>query len=169
MSASCCGRLTEYKDCGDELYVDLLWDVANDYRRQCIRVTIPSDTPSLLPVHNLASASTTSSSPTRAQNAGQVSSNIIERLSYNNFEPNAEDPRIRDAQQADFVSELAKNRYIHWCVDSNRYETQLFHIPIPSMTDVTVISALKSAYSTARGFRRWFSLTACYGVKFVTV
>jgi hypothetical protein len=73
------------------------------------------------------------------------------------------------SQQAKIISEQSKDSYLHRCVDISRCETRLFHIPIPSLNDVIVISPLRSAYNAAAGFRHWFSLTACYGVKFVMI
>jgi hypothetical protein len=113
------------------------------------------------------SADASSRNLSQAQQTEFASYNIIYRYCRQDSDSNGADPRIRDVRQAEMISDLAKNRYLHWCVDINRFETRLFHIPIPSMTDTKIISNLKTAYKVASGFRRWFSLTACYGVKFV--
>jgi hypothetical protein len=136
---------------------------------QCIWLALPSGSLSLLPLHHPASAFSTSSTSTEGQRTGTSSSNITQRASLDKFQSKANELKIQHAQQAEIICELSRDRYLHWCVDINRYETRLFHIPIPSLNDVTVISALRSAYNAAAGFRRWFSLTSCYGVKFVMV
>ena len=143
--------------------------MAFSYRAHCIKLVLPPGSSSLLPLHNPASVFTTSSTSTEARNTGRSSLNIAQRASFDKSNFKANEPKIQHAQQAQSISEPLKDRYLHWCVDINRYETRLFHIPIPSLNDITVISALRSAYNAAAGFRRWFSLTACYSVKFVMV
>ena len=62
--------------------------------------------------------------------------------------------------------------YVHWCVDINKVNTKLYHIPIHQVqrsNDVRSIKRLKLAYNSDCGWRRWFSLTACYGVRFIMV
>jgi hypothetical protein len=62
-----------------------------------------------------------------------------------------------------------QSRYIHWCVDSNKWETQLYHIQVSDLSDGNFIDKLKESYDRTLGFWRWLSLTTCHSVKFVVV
>lgn len=87
------------------------------------------------------------------------------------FQRSSQQPALTSNQNSAAATQYSLNpdRYIHWCVDANRYETQLNHISVPTLDDINFASKLKSAYRATRGVRQWFSLTDCYGVRFVAV
>lgn len=64
-----------------------------------------------------------------------------------------------------------KESYVHWCVDSTRYETALNHIPVISKEtkDKKLIEELRKKYRKTRGLRYWFSLTTCCKIKLIEV
>lgn len=149
--------------------MDLPLAVGIKYRQQLTRLPLRSGGSPLLPIHNPDSASKSSSISAKVQNTRLSSSSIIQRYPHDNLPSNANDPETRNAREVEILSETSGNCFLHWCVDISRFETCLYHIPVPRLNDVSVISALKSAYNTACGFRRWVSLTACYSIKFVMV
>lgn len=149
--------------------MDLPLAVGIKYRQKLTRLLLSSGSSPLLPIHNPGSASISSSISAKVQNTRLSSSSIIQRYPHDNVLSNTKDPKAQNAQEVDILSEISGNCFLHWYVDISRFESCLYHIPVPRLNDVSVISALKSAYITACGFRRWFSLTACYSVKFVMV
>lgn len=137
-------------------------EVASKYRRKC---TSASNNQSILPLHNntqnfAAPDGTSTQTPNTAPTSGGLFHRSSPQAAALTSDPNS---------AADTKSSLQPDRYVHWCVDANRYETELNHISIPTLDDSNFISKLKSAYWTTRGIRQWFSLTDCYGVRFVSV
>lgn len=136
-------------------------EVAREYQQKC---SSASNSQSILPLHNNTKyIASSDSSSTQTQNTVPSSGGLFHRSSQQ--AALASDPN----SAVDTKSSLQPDRYVHWCVDANRYETELNHISIPTLDDSNFITKLKSAYWTTRGIRQWFSLTDCYGVRFVSV
>jgi len=130
-------------------------------------VAAPASQP-LLPVHITRSSASASGSSTQARNVDR-SSNITQRPGPSQTPTLGQGIFVPDSQQAEITSLVSQGRYLHWCVDANKFETHLFHIPIPSLKDISMLSELRSVFHAAKGFRKWFSLTDCHDVKFVMV
>jgi hypothetical protein len=130
-------------------------------------VAAPTNPP-LLPIYTTGSSASASGSSTQARNV-DTSSNIIQRSGPSQTSTRGQGVFVPDTQQAEITSRVSQGRYLHWCVDANKFETHLFHIPVPSLKDVSVLSELRSIFQAAKGFRKWFSLTDCHDVKFVMV
>ncbi|KAI9774940.1 MAG: hypothetical protein M1840_000156 [Geoglossum simile] len=154
-------RVSWFCDCGSELYVDLPEYMA----REIITWIAPTPAP-ILPT----TANPIAPSAPKGSQGGigmSISSGARQPFSWLNSGSIRSKPAAQVAQQAWTDQGVANDRYVHWCVDRNRYETQLVHIPILSLNDRNFIKKLRSAYYATHNFRRWFSLTSCYGVKFV--
>ena len=135
--------------------------MAKEYKRKCAST---SNNQPILPVHNnITQIPTPTEISTQTQTTASSSSELSHRSSLRSTVISNQDSAaaIKLSSQPD--------RYVHWCVDANRYETELNHISIPTLDDSNFIFKLKSAYRTTRGFRQWFSLTDCYGIRFVSV
>ena len=134
--------------------------MAKEYQKICSSAASTSTNQPILPLHNNSLIASSSSISTQTQTTTLSSSRTVQRS------PTVLNPGNNSgaAQHS-----LHSDQYIHWCVDVRRYETMLNHISILAPYDVNLVPKLKSAYDTTRGFRRWVSLTACYGVKFVVV
>jgi hypothetical protein len=126
-------------------------------------VAAPPNSP-LLPVYTPGPSASASGS----QNMNN-SSGITQRATPSGPPTSGQGVFTSHSQQAAISSGVSQGRYLHWCVDANKFETRLFHIPVRSLKDITVISELRSTFQAAKGFRRWFSLTDCHNVKFVIV
>ena len=141
--------------------VDVPKEVAREYQQKC---SSSSNNQSILPLHNdrthIAKVDHIS---TQTQTLAPSSDELFHRFS--------QQPALTldTNSAAETKYSLQPDRYVHWCVDVNKYETELNHISIPTPDDSNFISKLKSAYRTTRGIRQWFSLTDCYGVRFVAV
>lgn len=135
--------------------------LAREYQQKC---SSASNNQPILPLHNnskiIAAPDGTS---TQTQSVSPSSSGLLHRSSQQAALTSDEN------SAADTKSSLQPDRYVHWCVDANRYETELNHISIPTLDDSDFISKLKHTYWATRGIRQWFSLTDCYGVRFVSV
>jgi hypothetical protein len=83
--------------------------------------------------------------------------------------PTLENPVAQDAHEVQIAEQPRRVRYIYWCVDKNKLETKLVHLQVLKNDGVKFILNLRSAYKTRLGLRRYFSLTDCYGVKFIQV
>ncbi|KAI9782683.1 MAG: hypothetical protein M1839_004670 [Geoglossum umbratile] len=157
-------RVSWFCGCGTELYVDI-----PEYKaREIITWIMPTSVP-ILPTHS------TTVNPIAPSVSSGFQGGIGMNHSGGTRQPSSwpdsgsirGKPTVQVAQQAQTNQRVVNDRYVHWCVDRNRYETQLVHIPVPSLNDQNFIKKLKSAYYATHSFRRWFSLTSCYGVKFV--
>jgi hypothetical protein len=82
---------------------------------------------------------------------------------------NSQIPQVQSSQQANSNVDVRRNPLLHWCVKIGRHKTHLFSVPVPSLTDPTMLKKLKSIYQTVQGWRRWLSLTDIYGINFIAV
>lgn len=135
--------------------------MAKEYQKICSSAASTSTNQPVLPLHNNSLIASSSSISTQTQTTTLSSSGTFQRS-----------PNLLNLGNNSGAAQhsLHPDQYIHWCVDARRYETMLNHISILALDDVkNFVPKLKSAYDTTRGIRRWVSLTACYGVKFVVV
>lgn len=136
--------------------------MANQYWKSCSPVAPTSTTQPILPLHNTVPTASSSGTSTQTPSTTMSPGQNFQRFSR------------QTVSNLNHGSAVAQNslptvQYIHWCVDASKYETELNHISVSALDDVKLVSELKSAYNATRGFRRWVSLTACYGVRFVAV
>ncbi len=137
--------------------------MANEYQKRCSPAASTSTSQPVLPLHNTVPLASASGTSTHTQTTASLSSS-------GTFHRSPPQPALNlGNNSAAGQASLRPDQYIHWCVDVNRYETELNHISILALDDINFVTKLKSAYNAARGFRRWVSLTACYGVRFVVV
>ncbi|KAI9867950.1 MAG: hypothetical protein M1813_007772 [Trichoglossum hirsutum] len=157
-------RVSWFCGCGAELYVDI-----PEYQARDIITWITPTSAPILPTHSTTANLIAPTVPSGFQ--GGIGTNHSggtgQPSSWTDSGSIRSNPAVQVAQQAQTNQDVANDRYVHWCVDRNSYETQLIHIPIPSLNDPNFIKKLRSAYNATHSFRRWFSLTSCYGVKFV--
>ena len=113
-------------------------------------------------------STTTSSSSSNCQNSSTNSSTTTQQSSSQQ-QLTSGGPIAKDTHQCKIIQDTLSDCYVHWCVDANKFETKLNHIPIFSLKDVKFIYDLKAAYNSVMGIRCWFSLTSCYGVKLIIV
>lgn len=136
-------------------------EVATEYQLKC---SSTSSNQPILPLHNNTThTATTTGNSTQTKTMTPSPTGLFQRSSQQSA------LTLEKSSTASTNSSLHPDRYVHWCVDANRYETELNHISIPTLDDSNFISKLKSAYRATRGIRQWFSLTDCYGVRFVAV
>ncbi|KAH6717391.1 hypothetical protein BKA61DRAFT_671838 [Leptodontidium sp. MPI-SDFR-AT-0119] len=135
--------------CGRELHLDVFPQIAEEYERLCgpLKCAGPSTNLPLLPMYTTQPSSSSAGSSLSAPTSNSLQANPSQIQ-----------------QQANSQDKL----FIHWCIDISRSEVQkLFHVRVQHLRDMTVIPRLKAYYRQSKGYRNWFSLTDCYGVKFV--
>ncbi|KAG8530715.1 uncharacterized protein KY384_004072 [Bacidia gigantensis] len=159
---ACCAkgftRISWTCACGGQISYSLSEQAANTYFKAIASGTSSSINQPILPVHSsgpldLESAAAAQSQPSRPPAGGLQQRRV---------------PQTSSNSNANIASQAPPTtvQYVHWCVDANRYKTQLTHIPIKAQ-NAAFISKLKAAFNAIRGVRRWLSLTDCYGIKFV--
>ena len=141
-----------------------------EYRRRCMPFNCaPGDTP-ILPTYQQSPVAENSNSLRHHLDSGGHGRRTDGQQTQQSS--NIDLSGSRQSQQATIMSTTPDDSYLHWCVDINKVNTKLYHIPIHQVqriNDVRFIKRLKLAYNSDCGWRRWFSLTACYDVRFVMV
>jgi len=163
-----CGRsLTSRQESGKSISVDIPTTSALKFQERCIQLTSCA---------NDSSSGTTP--PTCTPNTGTTSSTSqVAGSSRQRQTQAAQSNRSNSAGSTSLrtpsISVNSNEKYIHWCVDSSRSETNLYHIcvesPSSAKNGIEFISELRKSYKKSRGIRRLFSLTTCAEIKLVKV
>jgi hypothetical protein len=158
-------KLTD-QSCGSTLFVDLSSGAAERFLVFTAPTTRPNPDNSILPSYNSQTAASSRNRTTRQISQSPAPTHQPPQSSNS---PPSTTQSQRHGSQVRQHSQSNQSRYIHWCVDSNKWETQLHHIEVSSRTDQKFIDKLKENYEKTFGLWRWFSLTTCHSVKFVEV
>jgi hypothetical protein len=151
--------------------VDVSVEAAQEYVSTRAPTTRPNPGQGVLPSHNGPGARHVSNTSSRPPTQSGTVSGSHQQHPLQNFGPgnnSAIQSRYQPSQNQ-LISQAMQSRYIHWCVDSNKWETQLYHIQVSDLSDGNFIDKLKESYDRTLGFWRWLSLTTCHSVKFVVV
>ncbi|KAL3418494.1 serine/threonine protein kinase [Phlyctema vagabunda] len=131
--------------------------------------SLASSSNSILPLHTTSPSASPSSLSTSDPSSTSSSTEAPGHLPQGKIPINKSNrPIVKDNQQMNIIQDKVRDRYLHWCVDSSSIKTRLFHLEVPRMNDAKIIQELKTTYNSVKRFWGWFSLTECYGVKFVT-
>ncbi|KAG4435301.1 hypothetical protein IFR05_009227 [Cadophora sp. M221] len=154
--------------CGRELHADVSPQIAEEYENICrpLKCAGPSTNLPLLPMYTTQSSSSSAGASPPVPTATSLQTNPSQVQQQANSQGTIVNPggNVQNATATPNSDKL----FIHWCIDISRTEVQnLFHIRVQHLRDMTVIPRLKEYYRQSKGYRNWFSLTDCCGVKFV--
>lgn len=150
--------------------MDVFPPIAEEYERLCgpLKCAGPSTNLPLLPMYATQPSSSSAGSSLPASTSNSLQANPSQVQQQANPQGTIVNPggNLQNTMPTPNPNKL----FIHWCIDISRTEVQnLFHIRVQHLRDMTVIPRLKAYYRQSKGYRNWFSLTDCYGVKFVLV